>query len=96
MAMDDAVVVIKMSEATKGPVAVFVGNKTEADAYMFRAIANSEGQVSKIDNMYGLAFEVTETVSCSQQVECKNGSRTKIMPKTIPVTYYMQRTYQKG
>ncbi len=94
--MAETVVVIKMSEATKGPVAVFVGNKAEADAYMFRVIANSEGQVSKIDNMYGLAFEVAETVSCEAQVECKSGSRTKIVPKTIPVIYYMQRPYNES
>lgn len=96
MTMAENVVVIKMSEETKGPVAVFVGNKTEADAYMFRVLANSEGPVSKVDNDYGLAFEVMETVNCATQVECKNGSRTKIGSKIIPVIYYRQRSYQES
>ena len=88
--MTENVVVIKMSEATNGPVAVFIGTKTEADAYMFRILANSEGPISKIKNDYGLAFEVIETINAfDEQTE----KRKKLVQKNVPVKYYLQRAY---
>ena len=88
--MNDNIVVIKMSEATKGPVAVFIGTKTEADAYMFRILANSEGPISKIENDYGLAFEVIETINAFEE---QTEKRKKLVQKNVPVKYYIQRAY---
>ena len=71
-------------------VAVFIGTKTEADAYMFRILANSEGPISKIENDYGLAFEVIETINAfDEQTE----KRKKLVQKNVPVKYYLQRAY---